>query len=91
MKYTDSVAIIRTRKGNTIGCHMISTYNYCKLMPNQFVYNGYFCEAFEIYENVGGQVKIKTFDKLHHSGIELENVITMSNVTGIEIMSEYDS
>lgn len=23
MKYTNSVAIIRTRKGNTVGCHIV--------------------------------------------------------------------
>lgn len=70
---------------------MISTYNYQKLMPNQFVYDGYSCEAFEIFENVGGQVKVRTFDTLKYAGIKFENVITFANVTDIEIMSEHDN
>lgn len=91
MKYTDSVAIIRTRKGNTVGSYIISTFNYQMLMPSQFVYDGYSCRAFEVYENVGGQVKIKTFDKLEHAGIDFQNVITFDNVTDIEIMSEHNN
>ncbi len=90
MKYTNSVAIIRTRKGNTEGCHMVSTYAYQQLMPNQFVYDGYFCKWFELSENVGGQVKIRTFDKLEHAGIVFENVITFDNVVEIELLSEHD-
>lgn len=42
-------------------------------------------------ENVGGQVKIKTFDKLEHAGIDFQNVITFDNVTDIEIMSEHNN
>lgn len=87
MKYKNSVAIIRTRNDNTVGCHMVSTYNYQSLNKTQFVYNEYFCKSFEIYENGGGQVKIKTFDKLVHSNVEVVNEITFDNVTNIEILS----
>lgn len=90
MKYTNSVAIIRTRKGNTVGCHMVSTYRYQALNKSQFVYNEYFCDCFEIYENVGGQVKIKTFDKLRHANVEIVNEITFNNVTDIEVLSSHD-
>lgn len=91
MKYTNSVMIIRTRKGNTVGCHMISTRNYQKLIPNQFDYKGYVCEAFEVYENVGGQIKVKVIDTLRHAGIVFYNIITFANVTEIEILSEHDN
>lgn len=87
MKYKNSVAIIRTRNGNTVGCHMVSTYRYRSFNKSQFVYDEYFCESFEIYENVGGQVKVKTFDKLTHSDVEITNEITFDNVTSIEILS----
>lgn len=90
MKYTNSVAFVRTRKESVVGCHVISTRNYQKLMPSRFVCSGYTCREFEIFENVGGQVKIKTYDSLEHAGIEFENTITLSNVTNIEIMSEHD-
>ena len=90
MKYTNSVAIIRTRNGNTVGCHMVSTYNYQSLNKSQFVYNEYFCKSFEIYENVGGEVKVKTFDKLNHANVEIINEITFNNVTEIEILSYHE-
>ena len=41
MKFKNSVAIVRTRKDNVVGCHMISTYGYEKENPNQFVYDEY--------------------------------------------------
>ena len=41
----------------------------------------------EIYENVGGEVKVKTFDKLNHANVEIINEITFNNVTEIEILS----
>lgn len=90
MKYTNSVMIVRTRKENIVGCHMIATRSYQKLMPDRFLYSGYICREFEVHENVGGQVKIKTYDRLEHAGIEFANIITFVNVTDIEIMSEHD-
>lgn len=90
MIFTDSVALVRTRKQNTVGVHMISTYRYQKLMPSQFVYSGYVGESFEITENVGGMVIITITNKLPHSGITFKNVIRFDNVTDIEIMSEHD-
>lgn len=89
-RFTNSVAIIRTRKGSTAGCHMISTYNYRKIMPTQFCYNGYCGQYFEITENVGGQIIIFVYDKLPHSGIEYKNVIKINNVVAIELMSEHE-
>lgn len=68
---------------------MISTYNYQKQNPNQFDYKGHQCKEFELYENVGGQIKVKTSDKLEFSGIEYENIISFNNVKSIEILTEY--
>lgn len=87
MKYKNSVAIIRTKNGNTVGCHMVSTYNYQALNKTQFVYDEYKCKSFEIYENVGGEVKIRTYDELNHANVKVTNYITFNNVTGIDIFS----
>lgn len=53
MILTNSVAFVSTKKENTIGVHMISTYRYRKLMPNQFTYTEYMGASFEINEDVG--------------------------------------
>lgn len=91
MKYRNSVAIIRTRKENTVGCHMVVAKRYMQLMPSQFVYKDcYICNGFEILENVGGDVIIKTTDDLKNVGIEFENHIRIRNVEEIEIMSEHE-
>ncbi len=88
--FKNSVAIIRTRKGNTVGCHMVSTYNYRKLQPRKFVYDEYVGASFEITESVGGTVVILVNDFLSCSGFSFTNTIRFENVTGIEIMSEHD-
>lgn len=88
--FKNSVAIIRTKKGNTVGCHMISTYNYRKLQPNQFVYDGYVGRSFEISGSVGGTVIILVHDFVSPSGFSFTNTIRFENVTEIELMSEHD-
>ena len=91
MKYKNSVAIVRTRKGNTVGCKMIATYRYAKLNKNQFVYDkGYMCKDFEIIETVGGQVIVKTTDKFEFSKANITNRIVFDNVTDIEILTHHD-
>ncbi len=90
MDYKNSVAIIRTRKDSTVGCHFISTYNYIKLNPKKFVYDTKPCKEFSIYENVGGDVIIETIDYLKHSNVKMKNKIIISNVTDIEILTEYE-
>ncbi len=90
MKYTDSLMILRTRKGNTVSCHMVYTHNYRKMNPKRFDYKGYSCNHFELLENVGGNVIVKCADRLEHANIDFENVIKFANVTEIEIMSEHD-
>ena len=90
MKYKNSIAIIRTKKDSTVGCHAVFTANYKALNQNKFDYNGYLCEQFEILETVGGKVVIKTIFRLPHSCVELKNEIQISNVTEIEILTEHD-
>ena len=91
MDYKNSIAIIRTRKDSTVGCHFISTYNYIKLNPRKFAYNTKPCKEFSIYENVGGNVIIETIDKLKHSNVEIKNQIIISNVANIEVLTEYET
>lgn len=88
--FKNSIAIIRTKKGNVVGCHMFSTYNYIKLKPKQFDYKGYCGQSFEITESVGGTIVVLVKDKLPHSNIEFTNTVRIDNVTAIEIMSEHD-
>lgn len=91
MVYENSTAIIRTLSENKhiAGCVTVTTYNYQKAKPNQFVYDGYMCDKFEIKETVGGKLVITTFEKLHFSGIEITNRILISNVTKVEILTEH--
>lgn len=90
MTYRNSAAIIRTRSGNTIGCHMVFTHKYRGLKPNQFDYKGYPCQEFDILETVGGKVVIEASDKLNYSGAEVKIKMNFSNVTEIEILTEHD-
>lgn len=89
MIFKNSVAIVRTRKDNVVGCHMISTYDYEQANPNQFVYDGYRCEWFALMETVGGSVIIETEQVLEHSKAKLTNKIIFENVTGIEIFTSH--
>jgi len=88
--FKNSIAIIRTKKGNVVDCHMFSTYNYIKLKPKQFDYKGYCGQSFEITESVGGTIVVLVKDKLQHSNIEFTNTVRIDNVTAIEIISEHD-
>lgn len=89
MKFKNSVAIIRTRKDNVVGCHMISTYGYQEENPNQFVYDGYRCKQFELAETVGGCVIVKTEETFEHSKAKVTNEIIFENVTEIEILTTH--
>ena len=89
MKFKNSVAIVRTRKDNVVGCHMISTYGYEKENPNQFVYDEYRCKQFELVENVGGFVIVKTEETLEHSKAKITNEIIFENVTEVEILTTH--
>ena len=89
MKFKNSVAIVRTRKGNVVGCHMISTYGYEKENPNQFVYDEYRCKQFELVETVGGCVIVKTEETLEHSKAKITNEIIFENVTEVEILTTH--
>ena len=91
MKYKNSVAIVRTRTGHTVGCKMIATYRYAKLNKNQFVYDKvYLCKEFEIVETAGGQVIVKLTDKFEFSKANITNRIVFDNVTDIEILTHHD-
>ena len=89
MKFKNSVAIVRTRKDNVVGCHMISTYDYQKENPNQFVYGEYRCERFELAETVGGRVIVKTEETFEHSKAKVTNEIIFENVTKVEILTTH--
>ena len=89
MKFKNSVAIVRTRKDNVVGSHMISTYDYQKENPNQFVYGEYRCEQFELVETVGGRVIVKTEETLRHSKVKITNEIIFENVTEVEILTTH--
>lgn len=87
MVFKNSVAIIRTRKDNVVGCHMVSTYGYEKAKPNQFAYDEYRCKQFDLVETVGGSVIVKTEDTFEHSKAKVTNEIIFENVTEIEILT----
>ena len=89
MKFKNSVAIVRTRKDNVVGCHMISTYGYEKENPNQFVCDEYRCNRFDLVETVGGCVIVKTEETLEHSKAKITNEIIFENVTEIEILTTH--
>ena len=89
--YKNRVAIIRTRKDTVVGCHSVATKKYIQLMPSQFDYkNTYICDSFELLENVGGDVIIKTEDSLKHVGLEFTNRIRIRNVEENEILTEHE-
>lgn len=90
MKYTDILMIVRTRKGNVVGSHMVYTHNYRKINPKKFAYSRYSCNCFELMENISGDIVVKCTDRLEHADINFTNIIRFSNVTEIEIMSEHD-
>ena len=89
MKFENSVAIVRTRKDNVVGCHMISTYGYEKENQNQFVYDEYKCKRFELLETVGGCVIVKTEETLENSKAKITNEIIFENVTEVEIFTTH--
>jgi hypothetical protein len=88
--YKDSYCIIRTRKENIVGCYSITTFNYQKIMHNQFATYSYICDKFEIMENVGGMIIAKTYQKMRYSNVEIVNTIRVNNVTDIEILTEHE-
>ena len=90
MAYKNSVAIIRTRKDNVVGCHMISTKGYEKINPNKFAYDGYRCREFEIGETVGGVVVVATKGKFEYSGADIRNEILFENVYAIELLTAHE-
>ena len=89
MKFKSSVAIVRTRKDNVVGAHMISTYGYEKENQNKFAYDEYRCKQFELVENVGGCVIVKTEETLEHSKAKITNEIIFENVTEVEILTTH--
>ena len=89
MKFKNSVAIVRTRKDNVVGAHMISTYGYEKENKNKFAYDGYRCKQFELMETVGGCVIVKTEETLEHSNAKITNEIIFENVTEVEILTTH--
>lgn len=89
MKFKNSVAIVRTKKDNVVGSHMISTYGYQEENPNQFAYDGYRCKWFELAETVGGCVIVKTEETLRHSKVKITNKIIFENVTEVEILTTH--
>lgn len=90
MIYKNSIAIIRTKKGNAIGCYSIFTGKYCKLQPHKFDYSGYKCDEFEILETVGGKIVVNTIKKTEISGIEIKNQLVFSNVESIKMLTEHE-
>ena len=88
--YKDSYCIVRTREGSIVGCISVATFNYQKIMPSQFATYNYICDRFEIMENVGGMIIIKTYQKMKHAKVEIVDTIGINNVTDIEILSEHE-
>lgn len=90
MSYQNSVAIIRTRKDSTVGCHMIFTNRYAAANKNQFMYRGYPCSEFHISETDGGDVIVTTFDVMPQSKVKITNQIRFENVTEIEMLTSHE-
>jgi len=89
--YSNSAAIIRTRKGNTVGCHLLVTKNYQKSNNQEFSFtNVYVGDSFDICESVGGDIVVKVYDLLPHSQVRVKNRIWIQNVTEIEILSFHE-
>lgn len=89
MKFTNSVAIVRTKKDNVVGSHMISTYEYQKENPNQFTYGEYRCNRFSLAETIGGRVIVKTEETFKQSKAKITNEIIFDNVTEVEILTTH--
>lgn len=89
MIYSNSIAIIRTRKDSVVGSHLISTRAYEKANPHQFVYNGYRCSKFDVAETVGGTIVLTLIDTLEFSKVTVTNTIYFENVTSIEIKTHH--
>jgi len=93
MIFTNSVAIIRTKKGSVVGAHLIATHEYAKMNPNEFAYNGAFlASSFEIMKTIAGDVIVslkENFPNIEENSIEIKHNAIFHNVTSIEITSEY--
>lgn len=71
MKFKNSVAIVRTKKDNVVGSHMIFTYGYREENPNQFAYDGYRCKLVWIGGNCWRSCNCK--NRRNVSALEGEN------------------
>ena len=86
--------IIRTRKGNTVGCYHFTTYcRDCNDIPsacNKYASFDKAAERIEINWNVGGDVFVNLYD-IHPNGFEVKETVVFSKeyVTAIEIETDF--
>lgn len=91
MKYYNSAAIIRTKKGNTVGVHLIVAEGYRKNGGISFSEkDSVECDYFEICEFVGGSLLIETHANTKVAKVEIKHKIEIKNAETIEILSVLD-
>lgn len=91
MKYYNSAAIIRTKKGNTVNAHLIVSRGYRGNGGISFSEeNSIECDYFEIYEFVGGSLLIETYAKTKVAEVEIKHKIEIKSAKTIEILSVLD-
>lgn len=87
--FKDSALFVRVRKGNTIDCLFVTTNNFIKKSKNYYsLNNAYVCNSFEITENVGGDVFIKTHTRMQHSKVAYTNEIKIERESVEEMRIE---
>ena len=88
--------IVRTRKGNTVGCYHFITYcrNNSDIPSacNKYASFDKAAERIEVNWNVGGDVFISLYDT-HPNGFEAVETVVFSKdyVTAIEIETDFDN
>lgn len=88
--------IVRTRKGNTVGCYRFTTYcrdsNNIPAACNKYASFDKAAERIEVNWNVGGDVCINLYEQ-HPNGFEVKESVVFSKeyVTAIEIETDFDN
>lgn len=80
--FRDSALFVSIKRGTIVNSLFIATNNFIKRNNNYYsLKDCYICNRFDIYENVGGDVFIKTYTKMKHSGVEYVNEIKLERDT----------
>lgn len=87
-KFKDTVLFIRSKKDTIVNCITVVTDNFMKRNNYYCFKDAFKCTYFEVYENIGGDVFIKTYTHMKHSGVAYTNEIKIDRNTIEEMRME---